>query len=106
MANNKDIDDGKTVTGMMDKMQEREQQLEDAFNEIEIWDNALEAQERALAQQRADNAALQAQLAALQSQASHLPTMMIQPSPTLPHNNRVSPDRQALTPPVRSSDKT
>ncbi|CAJ1946157.1 unnamed protein product [Cylindrotheca closterium] len=65
MANNKDIDDGKIVTGMMDKMQEPEQQLEDAFNEIEIWDNALEAQERALAQQRADNAALQAQLAAL-----------------------------------------
>ncbi|CAJ1969844.1 unnamed protein product [Cylindrotheca closterium] len=84
MANNKDIDDGKTVTGMMDKMQEPEQQLEDAFNEIEIWDNALEAQERALAQQRADNAALQEQLAALQSQASHLPTMMSQPSATLP----------------------
>ncbi|CAJ1945346.1 unnamed protein product [Cylindrotheca closterium] len=104
MANNKDIDDGKTVTGMMDKMQEREQQLEDAFNEIEVRDNALEAQERALAQQRADNAALQAQLAALQSQASHLPTMMSQPSPTLPHNNCVSPDHQALTPPVRSSN--
>ncbi|CAJ1952643.1 unnamed protein product [Cylindrotheca closterium] len=106
MANNKDIDDGKTVTGMMDEMQEREQQLEDAFNEIEIQDNALEAQERALAQQRADNATLQAQLAALQSQASHLPTMMSQPSPTLPHTNRVSPDRQALTPPVRSSNRT
>ncbi|CAJ1946156.1 unnamed protein product, partial [Cylindrotheca closterium] len=32
--------------------------------------------------------------------------MMSQPSPTLPHNNRVSPDRQALTPLVRSSNKT
>ncbi|CAJ1943995.1 unnamed protein product [Cylindrotheca closterium] len=106
MANNKDIDDGKTVTGMMDKMQEQEQQLEDAFNEIKIWDNALEDQERALAQQRADNAALQAQLAVLQSQASDLPTMMGQPSPTPPHNNRESPERQALTPPVRSSNRT
>ncbi|CAJ1933705.1 unnamed protein product, partial [Cylindrotheca closterium] len=106
MANNKDIDDGKTVTGMMDKMQEREQQLEDAFNEIEIRDNALEAQERALAQQRADNAALQAQLAALQSQASHPPTMMSPPALTPPHNNRVSPDRQAVNPPVRSSNRT
>ncbi|CAJ1966656.1 unnamed protein product [Cylindrotheca closterium] len=32
--------------------------------------------------------------------------MMSQPSPTLPHNNGMSPDRQALTPPVRSSNKT
>ncbi|CAJ1945362.1 unnamed protein product [Cylindrotheca closterium] len=35
MANAKDIDDGQTVTGMLDEMHEREQQLEDAFVEIE-----------------------------------------------------------------------
>ena len=31
MANAKDIDDGQTVTGMLDEMQEREQQLKDAI---------------------------------------------------------------------------
>ncbi|CAJ1958334.1 unnamed protein product [Cylindrotheca closterium] len=34
MANAKDIDDGQTVTGMLDEMQEREQQVEDAFVDI------------------------------------------------------------------------
>ena len=39
MANAKDIDDGQTVTGMLDEMQEREQQLEDAIVEIEAREN-------------------------------------------------------------------
>ncbi|CAJ1950990.1 unnamed protein product [Cylindrotheca closterium] len=39
MASAKDIDDGQTVTGMLDEMHEREQQLEDAFVGIKACDN-------------------------------------------------------------------
>ncbi|CAJ1959276.1 unnamed protein product [Cylindrotheca closterium] len=35
MANAKDIDDRKTVTGMLDEMQQRERQLEDAFAKLD-----------------------------------------------------------------------
>ncbi|CAJ1955383.1 unnamed protein product [Cylindrotheca closterium] len=32
--------------------------------------------------------------------------MMVHPPPTPPHNNRMSPDHQALTPPVRPNNRT
>ena len=90
MADAKDIDDGQTVTGMLDEMQERERQLEDAFVEIEARDTELAAKNQALAQQQAANAALQARLEALQSQAANQLAISSQPLP----NNQVSPDRQ------------
>ncbi|CAJ1966639.1 unnamed protein product [Cylindrotheca closterium] len=98
MANAKDIDNGQTVTGMLDEMQEREQQLEDAFVEIEAHDNALAAKDQALAQQKAATAALQAQLEALQRQTAHHLAIASQP-PT--QNNEVSPDRSEFTTPPK-----
>ena len=95
MANAKDIDDGQTVTGMLDEMHEREQQLEDAFVEIEARDNAL-------AQQKAVTAALQAQLDALQRQTAQ--NLAI--SSNSDSNNEVSPDRSEFTtPPKKRKNK-
>ncbi|CAJ1933445.1 unnamed protein product, partial [Cylindrotheca closterium] len=103
MANAKDIDDGQTVTGMLDEMHEREQQLEDAFVEIKARDNALAAKDQALAQQKAATAALQAQLDALQRQTAHHLAIDSQP-PT--QNNEVSPDRSDFTtPPKKRKNK-
>ncbi|CAJ1935340.1 unnamed protein product [Cylindrotheca closterium] len=98
MANAKDIDDGQTVTGMLDEMHEREQQLEEAFVEIEACDNALAAKDQALAQQKAATAALQAQLEALQRQTAHHLAFDSQPPA---QNNKVSPDRSEFTTPPK-----
>ncbi|CAJ1967296.1 unnamed protein product [Cylindrotheca closterium] len=94
IANAKDTKDGQTVTGMLDEMHEREQQLEDAFVEIEACDNALAAKDQALAQQKAATAALQAQLEALQRQTAHHLAMVLQPPA---QNNEVSPDWSEFT---------
>ena len=102
MANAKDIDDGQTVTGMLDEMQEREQQLEDAIVEIEARDNALAAKEHALAQQKAATAALQAKLDALERQTAHQWTISSQ----APKNNHVTPDRPDLTTPPKKKKVT
>ncbi|CAJ1945747.1 unnamed protein product, partial [Cylindrotheca closterium] len=98
MANAKDIYNGQTVTGMLDEMQEREQQLEDAFVEIEACDNALAAKDQALAQQKTATAALQAQLEALQRQTAHHLAIDSQPPA---QNNEVSPDRSEFTTPPK-----
>ncbi|CAJ1935692.1 unnamed protein product, partial [Cylindrotheca closterium] len=98
MANAKDIGDGQTVTGMLDEMQECEQQLEDAFVEIEARDNALAAKDQALAQQKAATAALQAQLEALQRQTAHHLAIASQPPA---QNNEVSPGRSEFTTPPK-----
>ncbi|CAJ1945750.1 unnamed protein product [Cylindrotheca closterium] len=98
MANAKDIDNGQTVTGMLDEMHEREQQLEDAFVEIEARDNALAANDQALAKQKAATAALQAQLDALQRQTA--PHLAIDSQPPA-QNNEVSPDRSDFTTPPK-----
>ncbi|CAJ1945422.1 unnamed protein product [Cylindrotheca closterium] len=103
MANAKDIDNGQTVTGMLDEMQEREQQLEDAFLEIEACDNALAAKDQALAQQKAKITALQAQLDALQRQTVHHLAINLQP---LAQNNEVSPHwSKFTTPPKKRKSK-
>ncbi|CAJ1968492.1 unnamed protein product, partial [Cylindrotheca closterium] len=103
MANAKDIDNGQTVTGMLDEMHKREQQLEDAFVEIEARDNALAAKDQALAQQKAATAALQAQLDALQRQTAHHLAINSQPPA---QNNEVSPDwSEFTTPPKKRKSK-
>ncbi|CAJ1946068.1 unnamed protein product [Cylindrotheca closterium] len=103
MANAKDIDDRKTVTGMLDEMQERERQLEDAFIEIKARDHALAAKEEALAQQRAATAALQAKLDALQRQTANHLAISSQSS----SNHKVSPDRPEPTmPPKKKKGKS
>ncbi|CAJ1950992.1 unnamed protein product [Cylindrotheca closterium] len=103
MASAKDIDDGQTVTGMLDEMHEREQQLEDAFVGIKACDNALAAKDQALAQQKAATAALQAQLDALQRQTAHHLAIDSQPPA---QNNEVSPDRSEFTmPPKKRKSK-
>ncbi|CAJ1944767.1 unnamed protein product [Cylindrotheca closterium] len=98
MANAKDIDNGQTVTGTLDEMHKREQQLEDAFVEIEARDNALAAKDQALAQQKAATAALQAQLDAFQRQTAHHLAINSQPPA---QNNEVSPDRSEFTTPPK-----
>lgn len=69
MADAKDIDDGATVTGALDEIRERESQLEDAFQEIEVKDRKLYETNVTLIKEREENTALRAEIARLRAEA-------------------------------------
>ncbi|CAJ1967248.1 unnamed protein product [Cylindrotheca closterium] len=104
MANAKDIDDGQTVTGMLDEMHKHEQQLEDAFVEIEACDNALAAKDQALAQQKAATAALQAQLEVSPDRSEFtMPPKKRKSKDTSTTKRSVDRSKAGLKPPTKST---